>query len=74
MRRVLSVTESAVFVCAGDDYERIMRGEKETPMIGFPRGDVFVFQEAVFERLEAEWKKGTKTIQGEWEKLKQAYN
>jgi hypothetical protein len=45
IRRVLSITNTAVFVCRQESYEAILAGEKDAPMVGFPVQDVFQFDE-----------------------------
>ena len=69
LRRVLSVTNDAAFVCREQDYEEIIRGEKEVPLVGFPIIDVFEYRKDAFERLSGEWERGGQTSQHEWEAL-----
>lgn len=45
IRKILSTTSTAVFVCCEESYEAILAGERESPMIGVPFEDVFQFDD-----------------------------
>lgn len=53
IRKVLSMTSTAVFVCREESYEAILAGERDSPMIGFPFEDVFQFDETAAAIIEA---------------------
>lgn len=53
IRKVLSATDTAVFVCREESYEAILAGERDSPMVGFPFEDVFQFDETAAAIIEA---------------------
>jgi hypothetical protein len=53
IRRVISITDTAVFVCREESYDRIVAGELEMPMAGFPLRDVFQFDETAAAAIAA---------------------
>lgn len=52
--RIISVTERAACVCGPEYFDAIMAGEHEPPIAGFPREDVFEFDERVLGEIRAD--------------------
>ena len=69
-RILLTATADAAFVCREENYDAIIAGSRPAPMIGFPREDVFEFDEGVFATLAEQWARQRATDPAIWRKLK----
>jgi len=69
MRRVLSCTQTASFVCRDEHYDEIVAGVRPPPMVGFPLSDVFDFDGAASNVLLRQWDTTGSTTPDQWERL-----
>lgn len=60
IRRVWDVEGDTVYICSDRNFERLMVNDSSGSYIGFPREDVFVFDQAWIE---------SETIPALWERL-----
>ena len=65
IRRVWESTDTTVYVCSEERYQRLLVDEYEWPPTGFPREDVFHFDPNVVDKLMQEWE----TNPSVWEQL-----
>jgi hypothetical protein len=53
IRKIVSMTDTAVFVCREESYDAILAGERDAPMIGFPLQDVFKYDQPMADVIAA---------------------
>jgi hypothetical protein len=63
-RLVVERRELKVFICHPETYDACQRGEAFP--VGFPRHDVFLFDERLFSRLKSALRRGDGNISNIW--------
>jgi hypothetical protein len=54
-RRVWEATPEAVYICTEERFQMLEARMRVWPATGFPREDVFVYDPALLEELQAHW-------------------